>query len=68
MTSELSPVTSITLIYMCLLPLMAILVAYEAMVASEVLAASEATSDLGFELCDLENLCAHVSLASNCLQ
>ena len=30
--------------------------------------ASEVTSDLGIELSDLNYLCSHVSLASNCLR
>ena len=58
MTSESSPVTSITLISMCILPLMAILV------ASEATAASEVTSDLGFEISDLNYISYRVSLAS----
>ena len=58
MTSESSLVTSITLIYKCILPLMDILVASEATDASEV------TSDLGFEISDLNYICYCVSLAS----
>ena len=46
LTSELNPVTSTTLVSMCILPLTGILVAFEAMAASKRPRRSHLTSEL----------------------
>ena len=62
-TSDLKPVTLITLVSMCILPLTVIFIASEAMTAEKT--ASEITSDLGIELSDLNYPGIHMNIAFN---